>query len=102
MPRAMRTRAAQSWALSTLLAIYSFRGEYGRARIAAERIEQIATRIDDPVNLRIAYRQMGLALLLSGKPREAQQYFERVLRFPAAPGDRHGIIYYNSNDHAAV
>src|SRR5258708_3889894 len=43
---------------------------------------------------------MGLTLLTSGKPREAQQYFERVLRFPAAPGDRHGVIYYNSNDRA--
>ena len=91
---------AQAEALSTLLAIYASRGEYGRAQIAAERIEQIAHRIDDPVNLRVAYRQMGLTLLTSGKPREAQQYFERVLRFPAAPGDRHGVIYYNSNDHA--
>jgi predicted ATPase len=93
---------AQARALSTLLTIYSFRGEYGRARIAAERIEQIATRIDDPVNLRIAYRQMGLALLTSGKPREAQQYFERILRFPAAPGDRRGVIYYSSNDRAGA
>jgi predicted ATPase/DNA-binding winged helix-turn-helix (wHTH) protein len=93
---------AQAEALSTLLAIYASRGEYGRARIAAERIEQIAHRIDDPVNLRVAYRQMGTTLFLSGKPREAQQYFERVLRFPAAPGDRHGVIYYNSNDHAVA
>jgi tetratricopeptide (TPR) repeat protein len=45
---------------------------------------------------------MGLTLLTSGKPREAQQYFERVLRFPAAPGDRHGGIYYNSDDHAGA
>jgi predicted ATPase len=93
---------AQARALSTLISIYGFRGEYGRARIAAERIEQIATRINDPVQLRVAYRQVGLALLTSGKPREAQQYFERVLRFPAAPGDRHDVIYYNSNDHAGA
>jgi predicted ATPase/DNA-binding winged helix-turn-helix (wHTH) protein len=93
---------AQTRALSTLISIYGFRGEYGMARIAAERIEQIATRVDDPVNLRVAYRQMGLTLLTSGKPREAQQYFERVLRFPAASGDRRDAIYYNSNDHAAV
>jgi tetratricopeptide (TPR) repeat protein len=45
---------------------------------------------------------MGSALHLIGRPREAQQYLERVLQFPAAPGDRHGIIYYNSNDHAAA
>jgi predicted ATPase len=45
---------------------------------------------------------MGSALLLRGRPREARQYLERVLRFPAAPGDLHGIIYYNSNDQAAA
>jgi predicted ATPase/DNA-binding winged helix-turn-helix (wHTH) protein len=38
---------AQAGALSTLLVIYFFRGEYGRAQIAAERIEQIAHRIGD-------------------------------------------------------
>jgi predicted ATPase/DNA-binding winged helix-turn-helix (wHTH) protein len=91
---------AQAGALSMLVAIYALRGEYGRAQIAAERIEQIAHRIDDPVNLRAAYRQMGLTLLTRGRPREAQQYLERVLQFPAAPGHRHGVIYYNSNDHA--
>jgi predicted ATPase/DNA-binding winged helix-turn-helix (wHTH) protein len=90
---------AQARTLSTLFSIYAYRGEYGRARIAAERIEQIAPRIDDPENLRVAYRLMGIALLTSGKPREAQQYFERVLRSPAVPGDRRGVIYYDSNDH---
>ena len=93
---------AQAEALSTLLAIYASRGEYGRARIAAERIEQVAHRIGNPIHLRVAYRLMGLTLLSSGKPREAQQYLERVLRFPAAPGDRHGVIYYNSNDRAVA
>jgi len=93
---------AQARALSTLISVYTARGEYGRAQIAAERIEQIAHRIGDPIHLRFAYQQMGSALHLIGRPREAQQYFERVLRSPAAPGDRHGIIYYNSNDHAAA
>ena len=93
---------AQAGALSTLVAIYASRGEYGRARVAAERIEQIAHRIGDPIHLRVAYRQMGITLLTSGRPREAQQYLERVLRFPIAPGDRHGVIYYNSNDHASA
>ena len=93
---------AQAGALSTLLSIYSSRGEYGRAQIAAERIEQIAHRIGDPIHLRFAYQQMGATLLTRGRPREAQQYLERVLRFPAAPGDRRDAIYYNSNDHAAA
>jgi predicted ATPase/DNA-binding winged helix-turn-helix (wHTH) protein len=93
---------AQAVALSTLISIYTSRGEYAKAQIAAERIEQIAHRIEDPILLRSAHRQMGSALLLRGRPREARQYLERVLRFPAAPGDLHGIIYYNSNDQAAA
>jgi predicted ATPase/DNA-binding winged helix-turn-helix (wHTH) protein len=93
---------AQSGALSTLISIYTSRGEYANARIAAERIEQIALRIGDPIHLRLAYEQMGAALHLTGRPREARQYLERVLRFPAVLGDRHGVIYYNSNDHAAA
>jgi predicted ATPase/DNA-binding winged helix-turn-helix (wHTH) protein len=93
---------AQSGALTTLLAIYLILGEYGPAQIAAERVEQIGRRIGDPVQLRFADYQMGVTLLTSGKPREAQQYLERVLRFPAAPGDRRGVIYYNSNAHAAA
>jgi predicted ATPase len=93
---------AQAEALSTLVAIYGFRGEYGRVQIASERIEQIAHRIDDPVNLRAAYQQMGAARLMRGRPREARQHLERVLRFPAASGNRRGVIYYNSNDHVVA
>jgi predicted ATPase len=93
---------AQAGALSALLAIYTFRGEYGRALIAAERIEQIAHRIGDPIHLRFAYQQIGTTLFLRGRPREAQQYLERVLRSPAASGDRRDAIYYNSNDHAVA
>ncbi len=99
---ALNDLKAQAEALLTLLAIYAFHGEYGRAQIAAERIEQIAHRIGDPIYLRFAYQQMGAARLTRGRPREAQQYLERVLRFPAAPGDRRGVIYYNSNDHVVA
>jgi len=67
---------AQAGALSTLISIYTPRGEYGRAQIAAERIEQIAYRIGDPTHLRLAYQHMGTALHLIGRPREAQQYLE--------------------------
>jgi predicted ATPase/DNA-binding winged helix-turn-helix (wHTH) protein len=99
---ALNDLKAQAEALLTLLAIYAFHGEYGRAQITAERIEQIAHRIGDPIYLRFAYQQMGAARLTRGRPREAQQYLERVLRFPAAPGDRRGVIYYNSNDHVVA
>ncbi|MGC2787081.1 MAG: hypothetical protein WA397_25290, partial [Roseiarcus sp.] len=49
-----------------------------------------------------AYQQIGTALVTRGRPREAQQYLERALGFPAAPGDRRDAVYYNSNDHAAA
>jgi predicted ATPase/DNA-binding winged helix-turn-helix (wHTH) protein len=91
---------AQVGALSTLLSIYYFRGEYAMAQIAAERIEQIAHRIGDPIYLRFAYQPLGTTLIPRGRPREAQQYLERVLRFSAAPGDRRDATYYNSNDRA--
>ena len=84
-----------------LISIYFARGELGRAQIAAERIEQVAHRIGDPVHLRFAYQQMAATLLTRGRSREAQQYLERLLRSPAASGDPRDAIYYNSNDHAA-
>ena len=93
---------AQAGALSALLAIYTSRGEYSRALIAAKRIEQIAHRIGDPIQPLLPYQHMGATLFLSGRPREAQQYFERVLRSPAAPEDRRDVFYSNSNDHAVA
>jgi len=54
----------------------------------------------DPIHLRFAYQQRGTTLIPRGRPREAQQYLERVLRFPAGPGDRRDATYYNSNDRA--
>lgn len=91
---------AQTRALAALRTFYVHRGEYGPARILAERIKEIADRSDDPVSLRVAWRNIGTALLTSGKPREAQEYFERVLRSPIAPGDRRGTIFFNSHNHA--
>ncbi len=99
---ALNDLKAQARALSTLIFICTSRGEYARALIAAERIEQIAHRIGDPIQLRLAYEQMGAALHFTGKHREARQYLERVIRSRAAPGDRRDAIYYNSNDHAAA
>ncbi len=93
---------AQARALAALRTLYVHRGDYGPARVLAERMKEIADRSHDPVSLRVAWRQIGTALVTSGKPREAQGCFERVLRFPSAPGDRHGGIHYASNDHASA
>jgi predicted ATPase len=65
-----------------------------------ERIEAIADHSENSVGRRAAWRQIGITLLTSGKPREAQRYFERVLRSPMVPGDRIGVVYPISNDHA--
>ena len=78
---------AQAGALSTLLAIYASRGEYvgrGSRRNGSSKL-LIDWRSDTPP-FRLSAN--GPTLLTSGRPREAQQYLERVLRFPAAPGDR--------------
>jgi predicted ATPase len=94
---------AQAATLSMLSPVYAFRGDYAGALVAAERVEQIAHRIGDPIQLLfLAYQHMGPSLFLRGRLGEAQQYFERVLRVPAASGDRRDAIYYNSNDHAVV
>ena len=93
---------AQAAALSLLISIYVFREEYDKARIAAQRVEQIAHRVGDPIHLRFAYQQMGSMLVWRGRPREAQQYLERVLRFPAVTGGRRSVNYYSSNDYAAA
>ncbi|HEY6734860.1 MAG TPA: winged helix-turn-helix domain-containing protein [Roseiarcus sp.] len=93
---------AQTQALSTLISVNASRGEYAKALFAAERIEQIAHHIGDPIHLRLADQQMGTTLLWRGRPRGAQQHLERVLRSPAAPGDRRDAIYYNPNDRAVT
>lgn len=93
---------AQALAPSALRAVYVHRGEYGPARIAAERIKEIVDRSADPVSLRVAWRQIGTALVTSGRPREAQRYLERVLRSPIVKGDYQGGIDYHLNDHATA
>jgi predicted ATPase/DNA-binding winged helix-turn-helix (wHTH) protein len=93
---------AQIKALTAILAIYSLRGETGRAVIATGRIEQIAHKLGDPLSLRLAHLQRGTRLLMSGRAREAQQYFERALRSHEVRDDRQGAIYYNSNEHAVA
>jgi predicted ATPase/DNA-binding winged helix-turn-helix (wHTH) protein len=93
---------AQARALSALRTVYVHRGEYGPASILTKRINEIADRNDDPVSLRVAWRQIGTALVTSGRPREAQRYFERVLQSAVVPGDYHGGIHYSLNDHATA
>jgi predicted ATPase/DNA-binding winged helix-turn-helix (wHTH) protein len=93
---------AQAAILSMLSPVYAFRGEYAKALVVAERIEQIAHRIGDPIQLLLAYQHMGPTLFRRGRPREAQQYLERVLRSPLASGNRPDAIYISANDHGVA
>jgi predicted ATPase/DNA-binding winged helix-turn-helix (wHTH) protein len=90
---------AQALSLKGLMNVFAWRDENARVRIVVERLLRIAHRIEDPTSARFAYRMMGNVHFTSGRLHEAQGYYERVLRFPVPPGDRQGVIYYNSNDY---
>jgi predicted ATPase/DNA-binding winged helix-turn-helix (wHTH) protein len=79
---------AQARALAVLTSVYTYRGDYGLARLAVERLRLIADRIGDPAIVIVADRAMGTTLLTAGRPREAQQYLERVLRSPVMLDDQ--------------
>jgi predicted ATPase/DNA-binding winged helix-turn-helix (wHTH) protein len=89
---------AQARVLSSLMTVYVYRGEYGKARLAVERLREIADRIGDPEIVRFADRLMGTTLLTIGRPREAQKYFESVLRPAAAPAVRRFAMSSHSNN----
>lgn len=91
---------AQASALRSLQGVLVFRGEYSRARTVAEQLQQIASRIGDPAIVAVADRLMGNTLLTLGRPREAQQCLERVLRSPVSTADRQQMIPRQSDDRA--
>ncbi len=91
---------AQARALSALATVYTYRGEYGQAATAIERLWQVAHRIGDPAILIVAERNMGASLLVAGRLVEAQQCFERVLRSPVVPGDQRRSNWQHSEHRA--
>ncbi len=86
----LHAQARVLWSLSSTLV---FHGEYGQARTAMEQLTQVAHRIGDPAITVVADRLMGNTLLTIGRPREAQQCFERVLRTPVPPVDQRRTIW---------
>jgi predicted ATPase/DNA-binding winged helix-turn-helix (wHTH) protein len=89
---------AQARALMTLSNIAIFRGEYGRARTAVERLEQVARSRGEPAILRAADRTMGITLLNIGRPREAHRYLERSLQIYLSSEDRGRALWYPSDN----
>jgi predicted ATPase/DNA-binding winged helix-turn-helix (wHTH) protein len=75
----------QAVALLGLTPILECRGEYGEAWAAAERFVRIADRSGDPDLHGAADRAMGMMLLDSGRLRQAQVCFERILQTQALP-----------------
>ena len=91
---------AQARALAVLAAVYTFRGEYAEAWTATERLRRIAHRIGDPISDIVSDRALGTRLATAGRPREAQQCLERVLRSPVVPDDQRRSGWRHSEQRA--
>ncbi len=68
---------AQAWALQLLFSQHSFRAERDKALEAATRLLQVTGRIGDAALSGTADMLMGSALVLLGRPRQAQEFLER-------------------------
>jgi len=70
---------AQERALLGIITFHSFCGEHQKTRAAAERLSRVAARIGDPAVSRNADGLSGAALVMAGRPREAQGFLESYL-----------------------
>jgi predicted ATPase/DNA-binding winged helix-turn-helix (wHTH) protein len=70
---------AQERALVGIITFHSFNAEHYKTRAAAERLTQVANRIGDAAVSRNADGLMGAALVMVGRPREAQGFLESYL-----------------------
>ena len=91
---------AQARALPVLASVQTYRGEYGEARSAVERLRQVAHRIGEPAIVIVADRAMGTALLTAGRLHEAQQCMERVLQSPVLLDDQRRSDWHHSEHRA--
>jgi predicted ATPase/DNA-binding winged helix-turn-helix (wHTH) protein len=70
---------AQARALVGVITHHSFSVEHDKTRAAAERLLRLADRIGNAALSRTADELMGAALVMVGRPREAQGYQQRFL-----------------------
>jgi predicted ATPase/DNA-binding winged helix-turn-helix (wHTH) protein len=70
---------AQARALVGVITHHSFSAEHDRTCAAAERLLQVAERIGNAALSRTADELMGAALVMVGRPREAQGFQQRFL-----------------------
>ena len=97
---ALNNLEAQAHALFTLMSAYRFRGKYDEALGAVERLQQIKEKLGDPSFAIVADRALGTSLVTVGRPREAQQCLERVLRASATPYDERWSNWHHSEHRA--
>ena len=100
MADALNDLDAQARALSALVAAYAFRGEYTESRNMVERLHHVAYRIGDPAVVITADRMLGTALVVAGRPREAQPCLERVLRSSPTPHDPRRSVWRHTEHRA--
>jgi hypothetical protein len=70
---------AQARALVGIITYHSFSAEHDRTRTAAERLLRVADRTGNAALSRNAKGLIGCALVMVGKPREAQGFLQRFL-----------------------
>jgi predicted ATPase/DNA-binding winged helix-turn-helix (wHTH) protein len=98
---ALNDLTGQARALSGLSAVHVHRGEYGAARRRVERLRRIADQIGDPDIAGLADRMMGNTLLTLGRPREAQECLENVLRHhPGLTGEQRNSVWRHTEYRA--
>jgi predicted ATPase/DNA-binding winged helix-turn-helix (wHTH) protein/class 3 adenylate cyclase len=93
---------AQAGALASLVANYIFQAELSEARMAAERLAEVAHRIGDPAVIRMSDRLMGTALVMLGKPRDGQRFLERFLEAHPSTADLERPMWYPADHRAAA
>jgi predicted ATPase/DNA-binding winged helix-turn-helix (wHTH) protein len=79
---------AQARALIGLITHHSFSAEHDRTLAAARRLLFVTDRIGDVALSRIAGRLMGNALVMLGRPREAQGFLESYLNAYRSTNDK--------------
>jgi len=79
---------AQARALIGLITHHSFSAEHDRTLAAARRLLLVTDRIGDAGLSRVAGRLMGNALVMLGRPREAQGFLENYLNAYGSTNDQ--------------
>jgi predicted ATPase/DNA-binding winged helix-turn-helix (wHTH) protein len=76
---AVRDLDAQARALAGIITHHSFSAEHDRTRVAAERLLRVAEQTGNAALSRNAEGLIGCALVMVGRPREAQGFLQRFL-----------------------